>query len=117
MPTTDELLQGHCRPQKEALNSVDIAGYLAAIPSWSLENGAIVQRFAFKNFHQTMAFVNAAADVMHAEDHHAELIVSYNRCELRFQTHSVNGGRGGLSENDFICAAKISRTAAAQSPV
>jgi 4a-hydroxytetrahydrobiopterin dehydratase len=45
--------------------------------------------------------------VIHAEDHHPELVVTYNRCVIRFDTHTVNGGKGGISENDFICAAKI----------
>ena len=51
----------------------------------------------------TMAFVNAVAWIAHREDHHPDLLVSYNRCTVRFNTHSV----GGLSINDFICAAKV----------
>ncbi len=50
-----------------------------------------------------MAFVNALAWVAHPEDHHPDLAVSYNRCAVRFNTHSV----GGISINDFICAAKV----------
>jgi 4a-hydroxytetrahydrobiopterin dehydratase len=54
-----------------------------------------------------MAFVNAVAFIADKEDHHPELEVSYNKCIVKYDTHSVNQGRGGLSENDFICAAKI----------
>ena len=49
-----------------------------------------------------MAFVNALAYMAHREDHHPDLGVHYNRCVVRYSTHDV----GGLSENDFICAAK-----------
>jgi len=59
--------------------------------------------FKFKNYYQTIAFVNALAWVAHQDDHHPELEVSYNRCTVHYSTHSI----GGLSENDFICAAKI----------
>jgi 4a-hydroxytetrahydrobiopterin dehydratase len=67
----------------------------------------IVRQFDFKNYYATLAFVNAIAYVIHAEDHHPELLVTYNKCTIKFNTHSVNNGRGGLSINDFICAAKV----------
>jgi 4a-hydroxytetrahydrobiopterin dehydratase len=51
--------------------------------------------------------VNAIAAVIHQEDHHPELILTYQRCTVKYDTHSVNAGKGGLSDNDFICAAKI----------
>lgn len=63
----------------------------------------IRQAFRFKNFYHTMAFVNALAWIAHHEDHHPDLEVGYNRCLVRYSTHSI----AGLSENDFICAAKI----------
>ena len=59
--------------------------------------------FKFKNYYQTMAFVNALAWIAHQEDHHPDIEVSYNRCIVHYSTHSI----GGISENDFICAAKI----------
>lgn len=107
MITTKELLHKKCRHLETGLTDVQIAEYLAAVDGWALEEGKIVKTFSFKNYYETLAFVNAIAYVIHAEDHHPELIVSYNRCTVRFDTHSVNGGRGGISENDFICAAKI----------
>lgn len=74
-------------------------------PDWSLADDAksIRRSFSFKDYYHTLAFVNAVAYVAHAEDHHPDLEVSYNRCAVRYSTHSV----GGLSENDFICAARI----------
>jgi 4a-hydroxytetrahydrobiopterin dehydratase len=61
------------------------------------------REFQFPDYHRTMAFVNAVAWVAHSQDHHPDLEVSYSRCVVRFNTHTV----GGLSENDFICAARI----------
>ena len=74
-------------------------------PSWTLDNDSttISQSFAFDNYYQTIAFVNVVAQIAHQQDHHPDLEVSYNRCKVTYSTHSV----GGLSINDFICAAKI----------
>lgn len=79
---------------------------LAEVAGWTVsEDGRAIQReFRFNNYYETMAFVNAIAWVAHLEDHHPDLFVSYNRCEVRLTSHSV----GGLSRNDFICAAKFS---------
>ena len=80
-----------------------IADHLAQVEGWRLNQGAIEKSFAFKNFYETVAFVNALAWICNTEDHHPDLSVSYNRCIVRFNTHSV----GGISLNDFICAAKV----------
>ena len=64
---------------------------------------AIRREFAFRDFYRTMSFVNALAHVANVEDHHPDLEVGYNYCRVTFTTHAVRG----LSENDFICAAKI----------
>jgi 4a-hydroxytetrahydrobiopterin dehydratase len=69
---------------------------------WRVDDGAIEKEFLFGDFHATMSFVNALAWVCNTEDHHPELAVSYGRCRVRFSTHSI----GGVSINDFICAAK-----------
>jgi 4a-hydroxytetrahydrobiopterin dehydratase len=107
MSTTIELLGKRCRHQDTALDDRQIAGYLAAIDGWALQDGKVVKTFAFNNYHETLAFVNAIAYIFHVEDHHPELVVTYHRCIVKFDTHSVNHGRGGISENDFICAAKV----------
>lgn len=103
-----ELLEKRCRdlPQgTSALLVTEIARYLAELPGWSLEGDAkrIAKTYEFTNFHETMEFVNALAWVVHKEDHHPDLEVSYKRCKVVFWTHTV----GGVSENDLICAAKI----------
>ena len=76
---------------------------LAQLDGWTREGDEISRTFHFKNYYQTMAFVNAAAFVSHKEDHHPDLLVGYKTCRVTYTTHAV----GGLSENDFICAAKL----------
>ena len=77
---------------------------LPELRDWKLDrNQSISRRFEFDDFYETMAFVNALAWIAHREDHHPDLEVGYKTCNVRYATHAVNG----LSENDFICAAKI----------
>jgi 4a-hydroxytetrahydrobiopterin dehydratase len=98
------LLHRKCLPLEggQAMNDAEIHAHLQQVSGWIALGGAIEKTFAFKNYHETIAFVNALAWICHAEDHHPELKVTYNRCVVRFDTHSV----GGISINDFICAAK-----------
>lgn len=103
MTTATELLARRCNHQTQALNDQEIIACLQAVPEWQLENQHISRAFEFKNYYRTMAFVNAIAYLFHAEDHHADLLVTYKRCTVTFHTHSA----GGLSDNDFICAAKV----------
>lgn len=72
---------------------------------WQIsDDGKVIHRaFKFKNFYHTIAFVNAVAWIANREDHHPDLEVGYNRCLVQFSTHAI----GGLSRNDFICAAKV----------
>jgi 4a-hydroxytetrahydrobiopterin dehydratase len=76
-------------------------------PEWQLANGshALRREFKFKDFYRTMSFVNALAHIANLEDHHPDLEVGYGYCRVLFTTHAIKG----LSENDFICAAKIDR--------
>ena len=83
--------------------AAEVTAQLSRMDGWALVDGAIQKRYDFTDYHHTMAFVNAVAWVAHAEDHHPDLAVSYNRCTVRFSTHSV----GGISVNDFICAARV----------
>ena len=97
----------HCRPLRGAehrLPPETVAAMLARFPEWELvEDGqAIRRKVPFADYHRTMAFVNALAYIAHREDHHPDLGVHYDRAVVRFSTHDV----GGLSENDFTCAAK-----------
>jgi 4a-hydroxytetrahydrobiopterin dehydratase len=99
-----ELKNRHCTPLEgqPAMSDAEIRKHLGQAPGWALADGAIEKRYDFPDYHRTMAFVNALAWIAHVEDHHPDLAVSYNRCVVRFNTHSV----GGISINDFICAAK-----------
>lgn len=85
------------------LSSDEISVFLQQIDGWQLQDKHISKIYPFKNYYQTMAFVNAVAWVSHREDHHPDMKVSYSQCEVTYTTHAI----GGLSENDFICAAKI----------
>ena len=112
-PDLIPLVQAHCIPRKggeHRLGAARLAELMPQLPGWELaENGqALLRTFRFDNYHQTMAFVNALAWVAHHEDHHPDLGVHYDRCEVRWSTHDV----GGLSENDFICAARTDELAA-----
>ncbi len=104
MKTLAELLAARCRPLEghAAMSDAEAHAQLAALPEWTLAGGAIARTYRFADYYETIAFVNALAYMVHAEDHHPDLAVGYNRCEVRFSTHSV----GGLSDNDFICAAR-----------
>ncbi len=92
-----------CKPGTPPLSQEQINKLLHQIPGWEHKSGQIVKTFNFKNYYETMAFVNATAWISHREDHHPDLDVGYNKCIVRYSTHSV----GGLSENDFICAAQV----------
>ncbi len=101
------LAQAHCIPRRgheHRLTEASLRELLPQVPGWDLvENGhALSKTFTFGDYYRTMSFVNALAHVANAEDHHPDLSVHYDRCVVRFSTHDV----GGLSENDFICAAK-----------
>jgi 4a-hydroxytetrahydrobiopterin dehydratase len=95
----------HCQPLEgqPPMSEVQITAHLARVAGWSLVDGAIEKTYHFDDYHRTIAFVNALAWVAHREDHHPDLQVGYNRCTVRYSTHSV----GGISVNDFICAARI----------
>ena len=69
------------------------------------DNKSISRYFTFKNYYETMAFVNVAAMVAHQQDHHPDMVVSYNNCSIIYSTHSIDA----LSLNDFICAAKTDK--------
>ena len=99
----------HCEAKTSRLTDDDINSHLQEISSeWKLaeDNKSISRTFKFKNYYDTMAFVNVVAMVAHQQDHHPEMTVTYNTCRIEFSTHSVDG----LSLNDFICAVKVDGT-------
>lgn len=104
------LAQAHCitrRGSEHRLTEARVRELQPEVPGWELseEGRALTRTFHFDDYYRTMAFVNALAFMAHREDHHPDLGVHYNRCIVRYSTHDV----GGLSENDFICAAKADR--------
>lgn len=104
MRTIAELLALRCRPlgREAAQAPAQVAAQLAALPQWRQADGAIARTYRFADYFATIAFVNALALMAQREDHHPELVVGYDRCEVRYSTHSA----GGITDNDFVCAAK-----------
>jgi 4a-hydroxytetrahydrobiopterin dehydratase len=101
-----DLARKKCKPCEGGVAPLDdsqVAPLLKGLPGWSREGRTIAKTYAFKDYHGIMAFVNAAAWISHREDHHPDLLVGYNTCKVAYWTHAI----GGLSENDFICAAKL----------
>lgn len=89
--------------QAKALSDAEIASNLASLVDWKVEKNEIIKTFTFKNYHETIAFVNASAWISHQEDHHPDIGLHYNRCVVHYSTHDA----GGITLNDFICAAKL----------
>lgn len=87
------------------LDEHQISARLAQLPGWARQGTEIVKTFRFKNYYETIAFVNASAWISHRQDHHPDLEVGYNTCKVHYSTHSV----GGLSEKDFECAAAMEK--------
>lgn len=102
----EDLTARKCRPCEggvSPLKAQEIDNLLKQLEGWQHANGTIAKTYVFQNYYQTMAFVNAIAWLSHREDHHPDLAVGYRQCRVEYSTHAI----GGLSENDFICAAKV----------
>ena len=106
---SEALAERRCKPCEGGmppLTPAEAATLLVQISKdWVLtDNARAIRRdFAFRDFYRTMSFVNALAHIANIEDHHPDLEVGYNYCRVKFTTHAVQG----LSENDFVCAAKV----------
>lgn len=100
-----DLLALRCQPQssQNPLSEADILPLLAKLDGWSVTTGTLSKIFRFSSYYGTMAFVNAVAWVAHREDHHPDLSVHYNHVVVKWSTHDA----GGLTLNDFICAANV----------
>ncbi|MDO8262689.1 MAG: 4a-hydroxytetrahydrobiopterin dehydratase [Gallionella sp.] len=102
----DTLTKKRCKPCEGGmppLTNAKADSLIRELDGWQRFDRLIGKTYHFKDFCETMAFVNAIAWVAHREDHHPELSVSYNSCQVEYTTHAIHG----LSENDFICAAKV----------
>ncbi|HEX6853274.1 MAG TPA: 4a-hydroxytetrahydrobiopterin dehydratase [Candidatus Polarisedimenticolaceae bacterium] len=82
-----------------------VTGRMPLVAAWSVDDQfrELRREFRFKNYYETMAFVNAVAWIAHAADHHPDLEVGYNRCVVRYSTHDA----GGLTEKDFASVLKV----------
>ena len=102
----NELARKKCTPCEGGvapLTPEQVRPMLKGLQGWVLEGKMIAKTFKFANYYETMAFVNAAAWVSHREDHHPDMLVKWGECRVSYWTHAIDG----LSENDFICAAKL----------
>lgn len=104
----NDFLTKRCLPCEGGIPALDKQAaleFLKKLEQWELSTDGkeITRNFQFKDYYRTMAFVNAVAWIAHYEGHHPDLEVHYDRCKVRYNTHAVNG----LTENDFICAAKV----------
>ena len=93
----------HCTPGALRLPDDELRERLAALPGWTLVENRIDKTFRFRDYDETIAFVNVVAGIAKREDHHPDLSVHYDRCTVAFSTHSA----GGVTLNDIICAAKV----------
>ncbi len=93
---------------QRVLTATEIVTHLSKLngeqlSGWRLIEGALEKAFSFKNYHETIGFVNALAFIANAEDHHPDLVVSYRKCTVRYNTHDIQG----ISVSDFFCASKV----------
>jgi len=108
MNTVCNLSDKSCKPCEggvEPMSREQSENLIKQVDGWVLSEDAktIARRFEFKGFYKTVAFINAMAWVANSENHHPDFSAGYNFCEVNFTTHAIDG----LSENDFICAAKV----------
>ena len=103
---SEGLLRKKCKPCEGGvtpMTETQIGHMLKGLTGWAYVDGMIRKTFKFTNYHETMAFVNASAWISHREDHHPDILVGYGQATVSYMTHAIKG----ISENDFICAAKI----------
>jgi 4a-hydroxytetrahydrobiopterin dehydratase len=108
--TFDELAAGRCKTRKgegDALDQATATSLLSELSGWerSDDGKSIMRDFSFDDFYRTLGFINAVGYIANREDHHPDLEAGYGHCLVLWSTHSV----GGLSMNDFICAARVER--------
>jgi 4a-hydroxytetrahydrobiopterin dehydratase len=97
------LLDQHSTEGAPALDQAGIDAQLPEVPGWAIEDGFLRRDFKFRDYHETIKFVNSLAEMTHQENHHPTLTVTYQHCVVGYHTHSAGGA---ISQNDFICAAK-----------
>ena len=103
---SEGLVRKKCKPCEGGvapMTDTQIGHMLKGLSGWAYKNGLVQKTFTFRNYHETMAFVNATAWISHREDHHPDIAVGFSQARVAYMTHAIKG----ISENDFICAAKI----------
>jgi 4a-hydroxytetrahydrobiopterin dehydratase len=107
------LAREHCQPLRGARHALDFeqaSALLTSLPGWAIgDGGVLAKEFAFASYPAALAFVNTVAGLAERENHHPDLELGYGRVRVSYRTHDV----GGLSRNDFICAAKVDALASA----
>ena len=106
MNTVCDLTNKNCKPCEGGvppLSNAEADSLMKQLEGWQRYDHLINKTYHFKDYYQTIAFVNGVAWLSHREDHHPDLTVTYNSCQVEYTTHAIHG----LSENDFICAAKV----------
>jgi len=101
-----DLVRRKCAPCEGGvapMTDQQITPMLKGLPGWEYRGGMLRKTYRFKDYYQTTAFFNASAWISHREDHHPDIALGYNSCEVAYMTHAIKG----ISENDFICAAKV----------
>jgi 4a-hydroxytetrahydrobiopterin dehydratase len=104
--TAADLARSRCKPCEggvSPLQPAEVQSLLQHLDGWALAGSVIEKTYRFKNYYQALAFVNATAWISHREDHHPDITLGFNECRVAYTTHAING----LSQNDFICAAKL----------
>src|SRR5215216_4632197 len=101
-----ELKEKYCRACEEgmpAMSMEEAQAMMEQVVGWDLGEGKLSRQFKFRNFKEAMIFVNKVAEIAEAEGHHPDIYISWNRVRLELTTHAIKG----LSDNDFIMAAKV----------
>ena len=103
-----ELVQKKCKPCEGGtipLTKEQANEFLDQIPGWEIKDGHVYRQFKFKNFRESISFVNKVAEIAEEEGHHPDITINYSKVAVELFTHSIKG----LSENDFILAAKVNK--------
>lgn len=104
----EQLIKKKCKPCEggvEPMTNSQIESFIKELSGWVLSDNRIHKSFQFSDHHSAIAFLNAVAWISHTEDHHPDIKIGYDTCEISYWTHAISG----LSENDFICAAKVDK--------
>ena len=104
----EKLFEKQCKPCEGGVDPLPhhrVNRYLEQLPGWhiSIDQKSIGRKFEFKGFFRTISFINALAWITNQQGHHPDFSAGYDYCQVNFTTHAI----GGLSENDFICAARV----------